>query len=75
MTQKVLYELITQKSRVILPEFGAFLVKDDGSKTFNPENVSFSPFLKYNDGMVEDYLCTVEQSVGDKFLTLLEEAE
>lgn len=57
MTPQGLSELITKNTRVILPNFGAFLVKDDGSGTFKPANVSFSPFLKFNDGMVEDWLC------------------
>lgn len=56
MTIKFLKELIENNARVILPEFGAFLVKDDGSGKFNPDNVSFSPFLRYNDGMLEDSL-------------------
>ena len=54
MTIKFLKELVENNARVILPEFGAFLVKDDGSGKFNPDNVSFSPFLMYNDGMLED---------------------
>ncbi|RPH31677.1 MAG: SPOR domain-containing protein [Bacteroidales bacterium] len=53
MNSKELAELICQNTRIILPEFGAFLVKDSGEKGFNPLNVSFSPFLRYNDGMLE----------------------
>jgi cell division protein FtsN len=53
MNSKELTELIRQNTRIILPEFGAFLVKDSGDKEFNPSNVSFSPFLRYNDGMLE----------------------
>lgn len=56
MTSKELTELIHQNTRIILPEFGAFLVKDGGDKGFNPANVSFSPFLRYNDGMIEIYV-------------------
>ncbi len=56
MTSKELTELIHQNTRIILPEFGAFLVKDSGDKGFNPANVSFSPFLRYNDGMLEVYV-------------------
>ncbi len=56
MTSKELTELIHQNTRIILPEFGAFLVKDSGEKGFNPANVSFSPFLRYNDGMLEVYV-------------------
>ncbi len=56
MTSKELTELIRQNTRIILPNFGAFLVKDGGEKGFIPSNVSFSPFLRYNDGMVEVYV-------------------
>lgn len=56
MTSKELTELIQQNTRIILPNFGAFLVKDGGDKGFVPTNVSFSPFLRYNDGMMEVYV-------------------
>jgi len=56
MTIKFLCELIEKNARIILPDFGAFLVKDDGSGTFKPENITFSPFLRYNDGLIEDAL-------------------
>ncbi|GEM_PF-420540 len=56
MNSKELTELIRQNTRIILPEFGAFLVKDNGEKEFNPNNVSFSPFLRYNDGMLEVFI-------------------
>lgn len=58
MDTQFLKELIEKNARVILPEFGAFLVKDDGSGVFKAQNVTFSPFLRYNDGMVEDALAT-----------------
>lgn len=56
MTTEYLIELLQKSVRVILPEFGAFLIKDDGSGSFKPQNLTFSPFLKYNDGMLEDNL-------------------
>jgi len=56
MNSKELTDLIHQHTRIILPEFGAFLVKDSGEKGFNPNNVSFSPFLRYNDGLLEVYV-------------------
>lgn len=58
METQFLKELIENNARVILPEFGAFLVKDDGTGVFKPQNVTFSPFLRYNDGMVEEQLAT-----------------
>lgn len=58
MNTKFLIELIEKNTRVILPEFGAFLVKDDGTGMYKNANVTFSPFLRYNDGMVEDALAS-----------------
>lgn len=42
-------------NRLILPGLGAFLVKA-GSGLFRPEDVTFSPFLRYNDGALEGEL-------------------
>jgi nucleoid DNA-binding protein len=56
MTIQFLQELIEKNTRVILPEFGAFLVKDDGTGVFKPENITFSPFLRFNDGVLEEAL-------------------
>lgn len=56
MTIQFLQELIEKNTRVILPEFGAFLVKDDGTGAFKPENITFSPFLRFNDGVLEEAL-------------------
>lgn len=50
----LLTELIRSQSRVILPQVGAFLVKDlEGG--FRSENVSFSPYLRFNDGGLSGY--------------------
>jgi cell division protein FtsN len=56
MDTKFLIELIEKNTRVILPDFGAFLVKDDGTGVFKPQNITFSPFLRFNDGVLEDAL-------------------
>jgi nucleoid DNA-binding protein len=66
METQFLKELIENNARVILPEFGAFLVKDDGTGVFKPQNVTFSPFLRYNDGMVEDALATKSKISKDQ---------
>lgn len=66
MKTQFLRELIEKNARVILPDFGAFLVKDDGTSVFKPENITFSPFLRYNDGMVEDALATKQKVSKDK---------
>ncbi|MDD2279133.1 MAG: SPOR domain-containing protein [Bacteroidales bacterium] len=71
MTTEYLIELIKNNTRVILPEFGAFLIKDDGSGVFKPENLTFSPFLKYNDGMLEDILASKKKTTKDKARALL----
>ena len=65
MKTQFLRELIEKNARVILPDFGAFLVKDNGSGIFKAENVTFSPFLRYNDGMVEDALASREKISAD----------
>ena len=46
-----LKELAQNNRRVILPDLGAFLLKDNpgGSKT-----IIFSSFLRYDDGFLED---------------------
>ena len=66
MDTQFLRELIEKNSRVILPDFGAFLVKDDGTGVFKPSNVTFSPFLRYNDGMVEDSLAASKKIGKDQ---------
>lgn len=48
-------ELLEKHNRVIIPDFGAFLVKDTGDIR-SLANISFSPFLRYNDGLVEAFL-------------------
>ncbi|MFP4557830.1 MAG: HU family DNA-binding protein, partial [Bacteroidales bacterium] len=72
MNTKFLCELIENNTRVILPEFGAFLVKDDGSGVFKPKNITFSPFLRYNDGMIEDALASAKNVGKDEARKLLD---
>ncbi len=51
----VLVALLGRYGRLILPDLGAFLVSDfEGG--YNAANVTFSPFLRYNDGKLEQYL-------------------
>lgn len=57
MVGTVIKSLISQGKRVIIPDLGAFLVKDSTLSTIlTKENVTFSPFLKYNDGFLEGEL-------------------
>lgn len=63
MTSKDLAEQIRNNTRVILPNFGAFLQKSDPNGTFNPNNITFSPFLRYNDGILEHQIASLK-SIG-----------
>lgn len=51
----VVANVVRGGNRLILPGLGAFLVKA-GSGVFRPEDVTFSPFLRYNDGALEGEL-------------------
>jgi chemotaxis protein histidine kinase CheA len=44
---------------VIIPDFGAFLKKDKAATSLE-NSVTFSPFLRFNDGLVEDYVMEKE---------------
>lgn len=68
MDSNDLVNIIENNSRIILPDFGAFLLKESGNNEFKPENITFSPFLKYNDGVLEEYFAkskgiTKEESI------------
>lgn len=54
MDKKVLAELILTNKRLILPNLGAFLHKETAQP--GTSNVTFSPFLKYNDGLLEELI-------------------
>ncbi|WP_320052995.1 SPOR domain-containing protein [uncultured Acetobacteroides sp.] len=57
MVGTVIKSLVSQGKRVIIPDFGAFLIKDSTlSSILTKENITFSPFLKYNDGFLEGEL-------------------
>lgn len=49
---QLLGRLVRTQSRLIVPEVGAFLVKN-AEAGFRLENVSFSPFLRFNDHLLE----------------------
>ena len=50
---KILVELLDKNSRVILPDFGAFIIKQK-----DPKVVIFNEFLRYNDGLLIDYVAS-----------------
>lgn len=52
---KHIVSLLKQKNRVIIPELGAFIVKQSTPKTF-----VFNEFLKYNDGMLIEHVMNEE---------------
>ena len=59
MFEEHLYKLLQAHSRVIIPELGAFLRKD---KTDTSEGtLIFSPFLRFNDGLIEEFLTEKEK--------------
>ncbi len=66
MDSKDLAHIIENHTRIILPDFGAFLLKDSGNGTFKPENLTFSPFLKYNDNVLEEYYAKYKEIPKDE---------
>ncbi|MBN2214692.1 MAG: SPOR domain-containing protein [Bacteroidales bacterium] len=48
---KIINELLNTNARVIIPDFGAFIIKQK-----NPRQVVFNEFLRYNDGLLIDYI-------------------
>jgi len=54
--EKYILQILENNSRVIVPEFGAFIIKQK-----NPLNIVFNEFLQYNDGVLVD---TVAKSEG-----------
>lgn len=48
---KIINELLNTNARVIIPDFGAFIIKQK-----NPRLVVFNEFLRYNDGLLIDYI-------------------
>lgn len=61
MVGTVIKSIVSQGKRVIIPDFGAFLIKDSSlNPIITKENVTFSPFLRYNDGFLETELAHAE---------------
>ena len=52
---KIINELLNTNARVIIPDFGAFIIKQK-----NPRLVVFNEFLRYNDGLLIDYISVSE---------------
>lgn len=57
---KIINDLLNTNARVIIPDFGAFIVKQK-----NPRLIVFNEFLRYNDGLLVDYISATEQTDKD----------
>lgn len=55
MLAKQILNLLEIHSKVIVPDLGAFLIKIDESN-----NIFFNEFLRFNDGMLVDYIARTE---------------
>lgn len=53
--EEILIELLKNNTKVIIPDFGAFIVKQR-----NPFQVVFNEFLRFNDGMLIDSISKKE---------------
>lgn len=51
---KYIKEFVHNNRRVIIPDLGAFLLKDSGNE--GNKTIIFSSFLRYNDGFLEEVL-------------------
>jgi nucleoid DNA-binding protein len=69
MIEKYIAELLETNNRVIVPDFGAFMVKMDAGK----RAVTFNDFLKYNDGLLVNHMASKEKiSKDDAFKKIRE---
>ena len=69
MIEKYIAELLETNNRVIVPDFGAFMVKMDAGK----RTVTFNDFLKYNDGLLVNHIASKEKiSKDDAFKKIRE---
>jgi len=64
MLDKYLIELINSNNRVIIPDFGAFMIQD------SPEGkqISFNDFLRFNDGLLVNQIIKEEKVNKDDAL-------
>ena len=53
--ENYILQILESNSRVIIPEFGAFIIKQK-----NPLTIIFNEFLQYNDGMLVDVISKKE---------------
>ena len=70
MLTEFIIEQIKSNNRIIIPDFGAVLSRQ------NPNGIitySFSPFLKYNDGVIVNYLANKNNLSKDDALAQIKE--
>ncbi|UCH15905.1 MAG: hypothetical protein JSV22_11990, partial [Bacteroidales bacterium] len=53
---KYIIELLETNTRVIIPDFGAFIIKQK-----EPRIIVFNEFLRYNDGLLIEYVAITEK--------------
>lgn len=53
--ENYLLELIKENNRIIIPNFGAFIVSREKG-----QNILFNNFLSFNDGLLISHICAVE---------------
>jgi nucleoid DNA-binding protein len=53
--ENYLLELIRENNRIIIPNFGAFIVSRE-----KEQNILFNSFLSFNDGLLISHICAVE---------------
>jgi cell division septation protein DedD len=58
--EKYILSLLKENSRVIIPEFGAFIIRQ-----LNPPEIAFNSLLTFNDGILTEY---VSQHAGISFI-------
>ncbi|HLW06594.1 MAG TPA: SPOR domain-containing protein [Marinilabiliaceae bacterium] len=61
--EKYLQELIQSQNRIIIPDFGAFIISRD-----NGHHILFNNFLTFNDGLLVRYICEEEGLNSDQAL-------
>ena len=58
--EKYILNILKENSRVIIPEFGAFIIRQQ-----NPPEIAFNSFLTFNDNILTEYL---SHNTGISFL-------
>lgn len=75
MIPQYIFELLNANERIIIPNFGA-LIKREGNTT-DSVSITFSPFLKYNDGLLLTHITQKEnitkEAAQDKLDTFVKE--